>query len=210
MTLTKPILYSYRRCPYAMRARMALAYAGTDYEIREISLREKPQSMLLISPKGTVPVFQLPNGQVIEQSLEIMQWAMEQNDPKSWWNGQSEEARNNILQWIEVNDGEFKKLLDQYKYPERFPEDSQQETFERALELQLKPMEKALQKHDYLIGDQASLADIAVFPFIRQFYGVDEIRFDRANLKSLKKWLQEFLDSELFQSVMQKFPVWKD
>lgn len=193
-----------------MRARMALAYAGTDYEIREISLREKPQSMLLISPKGTVPVFQLPNGQVIEQSLEIMQWAMEQNDPKSWWNGQSEEARNNILQWIEVNDGEFKKLLDQYKYPERFPEDSQQETFERALELQLKPMEKALQKHDYLIGDQASLADIAVFPFIRQFYGVDEIRFDRANLKSLKKWLQEFLDSELFQSVMQKFPVWKD
>jgi glutathione S-transferase len=193
-----------------MRARMALAYAGIDYEIREISLRDKPQSMLSISPKGTVPVFQLPNGQVIEQSLEIMQWAMEQNDLKAWWNGQADEARKDILQWIEVNDGEFKRLLDRYKYPERSPEVSQQETFEQAFELQLNPMEKALQKHAYLMGGQISLADIALFPFIRQFYGVDENRFDHAELKSLKKWLQGFLNSDLFQSVMQKLPVWKD
>jgi glutathione S-transferase len=189
---------------------MALAYAGIDPEIREISLREKPQSMLSISPKGTVPVLQLPDGRVIEQSLEIMQWALDQNDPQHWWNGRADEVRQDILNWIEVNDGAFKKLLDRYKYPERAPETSQQETFEQAVELQLLPMEKVLQKHTYLIGDQVSLADVALFPFIRQFFGVDENRFEEANLKALKQWLQGFLDADLFQSVMVKYPVWKD
>lgn len=214
MSLTSPILYSYRRCPYAMRARMALAYAGIDYEIREISLREKPQSMLLISPKGTVPVLRLPDSRVIEQSLEIMLWAMNQNDPKAWWHGQIDEARQKMLRWIEINDGEFKKLLDRYKYPERVsetsPGSSQEETFEKALELHLHPMNQALQENAYLLGNQISLADVALFPFIRQFYGVDEERFDQAGLQALKQWLQGFLDSELFQSIMKKYPVWKD
>jgi glutathione S-transferase len=224
MPIQKPILYSYRRCPYAMRARMALAYAGIDHEIREISLRDKPQSMLALSPKGTVPVLWIPkiqeknseqntnkdSGQVIEQSLEIMQWALTQNDSEGWWASTPESLRADILRWIEINDGPFKKILDIYKYPERYPEMNQKESFERALEIQLLPMDRALQQHRYLIGDKISLVDVALFPFVRQFYMVDQEQFNQAQLKALQQWLEGFLDSALFQSVMLKYPVWKE
>lgn len=224
MLSQKPMLYSYRRCPYAMRARMALAYAGIDYEIREISLRDKPKSMLSISPKGTVPVLWIPeiqeenldqfankdSGRVIEQSLEIMQWALTQNDPGDWWVSAPEFIRQDILRWIEINDGPFKKILDIYKYSERHPELNQKESFARALEIQLLPMECALQKHRYLIGKKMSLADVALFPFVRQFYMVDPEQFNQAPLNSLQQWLQGFLESSLFQSVMLKYDVWKD
>jgi glutathione S-transferase len=180
--------------------------------------------MLAISPKGTVPVLWIPeiqeknseqntnkdSGQVIEQSLEIMQWALTQNDSEGWWASTPESLRADILRWIEINDGPFKKILDIYKYPERYPEMNQKESFERALEIQLLPMDRALQQHRYLIGDKISLVDVALFPFVRQFYMVDQEQFNQAQLKALQQWLEGFLDSALFQSVMLKYPVWKE
>ena len=171
--MAAPILYSYRRCPYAMRARMALKYANISLETREISLREKPAHMLRVSPKGTVPVLVLPNGEVIEQSLEIMHWALKQPRVNAdlnngWLNVDLAIAQSLIAQ----NDGDFKSALDRYKYPERYPEKSQVE-YRAQGEMFLQRLEGLLQTHDYLLANHVSLADIAIFPFIRQFAAVD-------------------------------------
>ena len=200
------VLYSYRRCPYAMRARMALAYSGIAVEIREISLREKPASMLAISPKGTVPVLQT-DGLVIEQSYDIMKWALKQSDPDQWLSAETESV---IDQWIEKNDGPFKKLLDQYKYPDRYPNISLEETLSQAVTSFLSPINEQLKKSTYLLGPKISLADIAIFPFVRQFSMVDPEWVDQSGLKFLKQWLNEHLESSLFLSVMQKYPTWYD
>ena len=200
------VLYSYRRCPYAMRARMALAYSGIAVEIREISLREKPASMLAISPKGTVPVLQT-DGLVIEQSYDIMKWALKQSDPDQWLSAETESV---IDQWIEKNDGPFKKLLDQYKYPDRYPNISLEETLSQAVTSFLSPINEQLKKSTYLLGPKISLADIAIFPFVRQFSMVDPEWVDQSGLKFLKQWLNEHLESSLFLSVMQKYPTWQD
>ena len=201
----KPILYSYRRCPYAMRARMALKYAGIELEHREIELRNKPQSMLDVSPKGTVPVL-LIDRLVLDQSLDIMRWAIEQSDLDGWGNVSDEIAQA----WIEKNDGRFKVLLDQYKYPNRHPELDSKAVLDEALQLMLLPMEKALQDSQYLLGSKMTLVDIAIFPFIRQFSMVDIERFNQLPIPATKKWLKQHLESELFNSVMQKHPVWLD
>lgn len=201
-----PVLYSYRRCPYAMRARMALKYAGVDVEIREISLREKPKSMLDLSPKGTVPVLKLQTGEVIDQSLDIMKWALAINDPNQWLNS-GQQAQVNHL--IEINDGVFKKLLDQYKYPERHSV-SRQEVLGEATRVQIAPLNELLNKHKYLLGEGCSFADVALFPFIRQFSMVDPEWFANSPYDSLKRWLDQFLTGNLFNSVMDKYPVWKD
>ena len=199
----KPILYSYRRCPYAMRARMALKYAGIELEHREIELRNKPQSMLDVSPKGTVPVL-LVNQLVLDQSLDIMRWAIGQSDPDGWSNVDDEIAQT----WIEKNDGRFKVLLDQYKYPNRHPELNSDAVLDEALQLMLLPMEKALQHSQYLLGEKMSWVDVAIFPFIRQFSMVNPSQFDQLPLPATKKWLTKHLESELFNGVMQKHPVW--
>ena len=143
------ILYSYRRCPYAMRARMALKYSDIDVEHREIELRNKPQSMLLASPKGTVPVLCIGD-RVLDQSVDIMRWAIDQSDPAGWGNVDDAMAQA----WIQKNDGPFKVLLDQYKYPNRFPELNQEVVLEEALQLMLLPMEQSLQTTQYLLGAQ--------------------------------------------------------
>jgi glutathione S-transferase len=200
------VLYSYRRCPYAMRARMALAYADIAVEIREISLREKPASMLAISPKGTVPVLQ-SDGLVIEQSYDIMKWALRQSDPDQWLSKDSESL---IDDWVAKNDGPFKKLLDQYKYPDRYPSIALEETLSQATTLFLGPINEHLQASDYLLGPKMSLADIAIFPFVRQFAMVNPDWMDQSGLKLLKQWLNEHLESPLFLSVMQKYPTWHD
>jgi glutathione S-transferase len=200
------VLYSYRRCPYAMRARMALAYSGIAVEIREISLRDKPASMLAISPKGTVPVLQ-SDDLVIEQSYEIMKWALRQSDPDQWL---SKDTENLIDDWVAKNDGPFKKLLDQYKYPDRYPSVELEETLSQATTLFLGPINEHLQASDYLLGPQLSLADIAIFPFVRQFAMVNPDWIDQSGLKLLKQWLNEHLESPLFLSVMQKYPTWHD
>lgn len=203
---TLPILYSYRRCPYAMRARMALKYAGIDVEIREISLREKPASMLDLSPKGTVPVLKLQSGQVIDQSLDIMKWALSQRDHEQWF---EELHRDGISNLIEINDGPFKKLLDQYKYPERHQVEKQV-VLEEVIKLQIEPLNQRLEQHSFLLGERCSVADVALFPFIRQFSMVDPVWFAGSPYVSLKRWLDHFLKSELFNLVMDKYPVWKD
>jgi glutathione S-transferase len=200
------VLYSYRRCPYAMRARMALAYSGIAVEIREISLREKPTSLLAISPKGTVPVLQ-SDGLVIEQSYDIMKWALRQSDPDQWLSVQTESV---IDEWVEKNDGPFKKLLDQYKYPDRYPDISLEETLSQAMALFLGPINQQLKANPYLLGPKLSLADIALFPFVRQFAMVDPDWLDQSGLLFLKQWLNERLESPLFIGVMQKNPTWQD
>jgi glutathione S-transferase len=199
------ILYSYRRCPYAMRARMALKYSGIDVEHREIELRSKPQSMLLASPKGTVPVLCIGD-RVLDQSVDIMRWAIDQSDPAGWGNVDDAMAQA----WIQKNDGPFKVLLDQYKYPNRFPELDQAAVLKEALQIMLLPMEQSLQATQYLMGDQMTWVDVAIFPFIRQFSMVDIKKFDDLPIPAVKKWLVQHLDSNLFHSVMHKYPVWRD
>lgn len=205
-SVNKPILYSYRRCPYAMRARMALAYAGIPVEIREISLKEKPSSMLAISPKATVPVLQHGN-LVLEQSLDIMKWALSQHDPDGWL---TDENNVGATALIDANDGAFKKILDQYKYPARFSEVNPEDVLAKALNQHLRPLNDQLKKSQYLLGAKLSMADIAIFPFIRQFHMVDEALFSLYQLEALKKWLNDHIESDLFLSVMQKHPVWQD
>ena len=200
-----PILYSYRRCPYAMRARMALKYAGIQIEHREIALRDKPKSMLLVSPKGTVPVLCI-DGLILDQSLDIMRWALEKSDPDGWGEVDKEVSQT----WVEKNDGPFKVLLDRYKYPNRFPDLNQEDVLNNAIELMLKPMEIALQSSKYLMGNKKSLVDVAIFPFIRQFAGVNPQRFEGLPFPSVKTWLNQHLESDLFNSVMDKHPTWLD
>ena len=196
------ILYSYRRCPYAMRARMALQYAGIAVEIREISLRDKPQHMVALSPKATVPVLVLPHETVIDESLAIMFWALNQQDADGWL--EIDLAAAKAL--IQTNDGWFKKALDAYKYAERHPEKTQVE--HRAVgEVFLQQLTDLLQHQDGLCGQLLSLADIAIFPFIRQFKGVDSHWFERT-YPDLNNWLTTMTQSDLFNSIMQKNPTY--
>jgi len=196
------MLYSYRRCPYAMRARMALSYAGVAVDVCEISLKDKPAHMLQVSPKGTVPVLVLPDGKVIDQSLEIMRWALQKNDIDGWLPFDTVETE----QLIAENDGSFKQTLDKYKYAIRFPEQSAQD-YRSQGEVFLSKLEDRLGKTRFLIGDTISLADIAIFPFVRQFVGVDAAWFESADYPKLKAWLHTLLESELFRRVMEKQPI---
>lgn len=200
-----PILYSYRRCPYAMRARMALSYAGISVEIREISLKQKPAHMLQVSPKGTVPVLVLAGGQVIDQSLEIMQWALQQHDADGWLSADPQ----HVALLITENDGSFKQNLDRYKYAVRFPEHAA-EDYRQQGELFLAKLELQLQQTSFLLGNKISLADIAIFPFIRQFAAVDANWFESSGYIKLKLWLQHLIDSALFTRVMIKYPAYID
>jgi glutathione S-transferase len=201
-----PVLYSFRRCPYAIRARLALYASGITIEIREIALRNKPESMLLTSPKGTVPVLLLPNGQVIDESWSIMQWALHQHDPQNWLgidNGYLNAAAKLVLQ----NDSDFKNNLDRYKYPERYPEQIQHD-YRAQGEVFLQQLEKHLANNRYLLGDNFSIADAALLPFIRQFSSVDKEWFASTPYPQLRHWLEYFLNSELFNAIMQKHPLW--
>lgn len=200
-----PILYSYRRCPYAMRARMALSYAGISVEIREIALKDKPAHMLQVSPKGTVPVLVLADGQVIDQSLDIMYWAVQQLDVDGWLSADAVQSQ----QLIAENDGAFKQNLDRYKYAIRFPEQPA-EYYRSAGEQFLAKLELQLQSGDFLFGNTATLADIAIFPFVRQFAAVDHGWFETTDYIKLKSWLQRLITSTLFERVMAKQPIYAD
>ncbi len=201
-----PILYSYRRCPYAMRARLTLRYAGVAVEVREIQLRNKPAALLQASPKGTVPVLVLPDGRVLEQSLDIMAWALAQRDPESWRLPQFEAQAQ---AWIARNDGPFKALLDRYKYPERVPQAPQVQWRQEAEALMLAPMEQVLQQQAFLLGARPCWADMALMPFIRQFSRVDSAWFAAAPYAALRVWLGGLEGSDLFESIMHKQPVWQ-
>ena len=199
--MSKPILYTFRRCPYAIRARLALKVSGVELEMHEVSLRAKPQELLDCSPKGTVPVLQLADGTVIEQSLDIMRWALARHDPQAWLGPHGLAEQDSAL--IARNDGQFKQDLDRYKYAERFPQQpathyrQQAETF-------LAELESRLAAAPWLGGQRPGLADFAIFPFIRQFAGVESDWFQQSPYRHLMRWLDRLLVSPLFVAVMQK------
>lgn len=197
-----PILYSFRRCPYAMRARMALWVAGIAVELREVKLAAKPLQLIAASPKATVPVLVLHDGTVIDESLAIMRWALAQNDPEGWLAGDDAAL-------IAINDGAFKHHLDRAKYPGRYEEDGATDHRAEGLAL-LAPLETWLERAPYLCGPTRSLTDIALFPFIRQFAAIDPEWFAHQPLRRLQDWLERLYASELFASVMPKFAPWAD
>lgn len=204
-TITLPILYSFRRCPYAMRARLAIYNSHLDIELREVVLKEKPASLLAISPKGTVPVLQLPNGRVIEESIDIMYWALQQNDPSHWLPSELKPA---IQVLIKQNDDEFKYWLDRYKYADRYLEHPM-EFYRSNCENWFAILEQKLISNDgFLLTNRYTLADIALFPFVRQCAHVDRSWFLQTPYLHLQAWLEKMINSNLFTQVMQKQPQW--
>lgn len=201
-----PILYSFRRCPYAMRARLALAYAQAPVEIREIELGDKPAELLAISPKATVPVLQLADGTVLEESLDIMRWALDQYDPEDWQGIQ----KNLTAELILANDTSFKKNLDRYKYHSEKSEHPREHYRELAVEF-LRHLERCLAYNEGrgLVRSTPSLADYAIFPFVRQFAGADQAWFDAQPFPLLQVWLTTRIRSDRFAQVMHKYPSWK-
>lgn len=201
-----PILYSFRRCPYAMRARLALAYALPDQalELREVVLKDKPEEMLTISPKGTVPVLQLSD-QVLEESLDIMMWALSQKTDQVWL-PDDPEIRQQIFDLIEENDGSFKWALDRYKYSDRYEES--EEHYRSLGEVFLEKLNQRLANNAYLMGESMTLLDAAIFPFVRQFAHVDKNWFEQCPYDELRAWLNRHLESELFLSIMPKYKQW--
>ena len=204
-----PVLYSFRRCPYAMRARMAVSCSGIQVELREVMLRAMPSSLLACSPKGTVPVLVLPDGRVIDESLDIMRWALAINDPENWWPSGERGLREDIASLIGENDHSFKQHLDRYKYADRYPQYPASVYRDRG-EAFLQKLEQRLGQSTWLPGDRMSVADVAIFPFIRQFAFVDKAWFDSRSWPRLQAWLAGLLDSALFTGVMKKYPPWKN
>ena len=201
----QPVLYSFRRCPYAMRARLALHFANQAVEHREVVLKDIPQQMIDISPKATVPVMQLPDGTVIDESLDIALWALEQQDPSNLLGSLAQ--LSDMLSLINDNDNDFKGWLDQYKYADRYPEQTP-EYYREQGEVFLKKLENRLSHHPFLFGIEMRLADIAIMPFVRQFAHVDKKWFEAADYPFLQIWLQAWLESDDFQKIMFKYLKW--
>ena len=206
MTSSYPCLYSFRRCPYAMRARLGILFAELQVELREITLKNKPPQMLAISPKGTVPVLQLLDGTVIEESREIMIWALAQQDPQGLLHDAALHEANAL---IDKNDNEFKHWLDRYKYADRHLEMTQTEYRQRGEEF-LQLLEELLTKNPYLLGKGITLADIGIMPFVRQFAHVNRDVFYNLPYPNLQRWLQDWLQHPLFLQAMTKFQPWQD
>ena len=200
------ILYSFRRCPYAMRARLAVASSQELFELREIILRAKPEHMLEISPKGTVPVAQLKDGTVIDESLDIALWALRQNDPEHLLTP-DRGTEPEMLSLIERQDTSFKPLLDRYKYHFHSDEDAALAARQDARRF-LADLDSQLANGDRLFGDRTSLADICIWPFIRQFAHVDKEWFWALPYPHLIEWLDVFLNSDRFAAIMKKYALW--
>ena len=201
--MNAPCLYSFRRCPYAIRARMALAYSAIRVEIREIKLNNMPQEFLDLSPKATVPVLRLGDGTLFEQSLDIMHWALSIADPQQWLVDDSDSQ-----ELIRQNDEDFKPLLDTYKYADRFPRLSQQ-GHRNGAEYFLRQLEDKLCQHPFLVSERITITDVAIMPFIRQFAGVEPKWFEQCEFAGVRRWLNQQIDSELFKSVMSKHVFWQ-
>jgi len=200
--LVHPILYSFRRCPYAIRSRMVLSYMEVSVELREVLLNERPQSLYKISSKGTVPVLLLKDGKVLDESLDIMRWAINQGEQKLY-----EDKLNEQNQLIKYNDTKFKYWLDKYKYHVRYLEHSR-EYYQRKCSKTLAEYDMRLRENAYLMGDRIRLADIAIFPFIRQCANVDQNWFNN-KYPNLNRWLEIWKQSRIFKSVMMKYNQWR-
>ena len=209
-----PVLYSFRRCPYAMRARLALASSAQAYALREVVLRTKPPELLAVSPKGTVPVLVLPDGKVIDESLDVMLWALREHDPEGWLQA-PQGSLQDMLALVANNDGDFKQHLDRYKYPNRYPQESGgdmpgfAELHRAGGAAWLTLWQARLGKPPWLFGNRASLADMAVLPFVRQFAHTDAAWFAAQPWPQLQAWLAQFEASARYQAVMGKFTPWQ-
>ena len=203
-----PVLYSFRRCPYAMRARLALAVSGQACELREVVLRSKPQGLLQASPKGTVPVLVLPGGQVLEQSLDIMLWALQRHDPDRWLTP-SQGHLDAMLALIAECDGPFKQSLDRCKYPSRYPDADSDAQRAKAMAW-LGALDVRLANQPHLFGTHTALADMAIAPFVRQFAGIDADWWAAQPWPHLQAWLAQWQAAPLLASVMHKLPAWVD
>ena len=201
-----PILYSFRRCPYAIRARLALLQAGLVVELREVDLRRKPVELLACSRAATVPVLDLGTGQVLTQSLDIVRWALAQHDPDGWL-VRGDPARDQRL--VEVTDGAFKHWLDRAKYAEHFPEQAPEVYRAAAERCLIEPLEAALGATGQLGGARPNWADAAIFPFVRQFAAIDANAWSASPWDATRRWLGGWLDSALFARCMVKHPVWQ-
>ena len=209
-----PVLYSFRRCPYAMRARLAILASGLQCELREVALQCKPAQLLDASPKATVPILVLPGGKVIEQSLEIMHWALMQHDPHSWLRPQTETLEA-VLELISVNDDDFKQHLDRYKYPNRYrvehtgTEQAFAQDHRASASEWLSVLESRLGRFPCLFGASACLADVSIGPFVRQFARTDAAWFGLQPWPRLKLWLARWQSADGFERMMKKYPPWQ-
>ena len=203
------VLYSFRRCPYAMRGRMGLYVSGLDYEHREIILRDKPAHMLEVSPKGTVPVFITEQDKIIDESLDLLRFALSKVDPSGWLDCDRAQADKLIAD----NDGPFKHHLDRYKYASRYDDDAKRDDVDtshrREAEKFIQTYETRLENGPFLMGDKQTIADIAIFPFIRQFANTDKTWWDNAPYPKTQDWLTRHLESVLFKIIMTKYPLWQ-
>ena len=193
-----PILYSFRRCPYAIRARLALLHSRSKVELREVVLRDRPLSLLEYSPKGTVPVLVLQNGEILEESMDIMLWCIGEDMLIGDWQ-----------ELVELNDNEFKGNLDRYKYPDRFDDVTSME-FHRNKCLEILNSFNQRLDGGFLMGNALSIADLVLVPFIRQFANTDRGWFEQQDIPNVKRWMNGILQSELFISSMTKYDQWHE
>ncbi|WP_215408065.1 glutathione S-transferase [Vibrio gigantis] len=204
-----PILYSLRRCPYAMRGRMGIALSKQKVLLREIVTKDKPSELLASSPKGTVPVLVLPNGQIIEQSIEVMNWALKLNDPQDLLRSSNPTLNEQIQQIIRTNDDDFIGHLEKYRASVRY-RNIDVELRRHACEVFISRLEAQLTNQPYLFGETPSLADFAVMPFISQFVRVEKKWFVKSEYQNVGRWLRAHLDSKLYTQVMKQYPLWNE
>ena len=221
--MAHPTLYSLRNCPYAMRARLAIYKSKTQVILRDVVLSNKPEEMLIASPKGTVPIlvlskFTLDKGiednksLVIEESLELMLWALSQNDPNDLLLGginSKYDLLPDMVEFITIFDTEFKVCLENYKCAKRYHESNLEEC-RKACEVYIADLEHQLNRHSFLFDEQESLVDIALLPFMRQFARIERQWYLQSAYPKLREWLNRYLQSPMFTKVMAKYPLWLD
>lgn len=204
-----PILYSFRRCPYAIRARYTLSLLNINVEIREVTLKNKPAALLELGGRSTVPQLICEKGVRYPESMDIIRWAMAKHQSKQTSPSYSEVEERAITAWLFQTDHRFKYWLDKYKYADRHPSFSQA-YYRSQGERLLRRLELKLTHRAYLLGDNMTIADVLVFPFIRQFRGVDQTWFDQSQYNNVKRWLMEIIEAETFAKVMVKLPAWQE
>lgn len=202
-----PILYSFRRCPYCMRAHMALKYSRQKIILREVELNDLPKEALAVSPHATVPSLVISEDKFMDESWDIVKWAAQKNDPDNWL-GENNEYMQDAEMLVETNDYSFKEDLDHYKYADRYPDHSMEHYRQRCEEF-LEELNDMLGKNDFLLAERITIADIAVFPFVRQFAMVDKDWFDQAPYPGVQRWLDNMLRSEWFCDAFKKHEIWK-
>jgi glutathione S-transferase len=202
--MTLPILYSLRHCPFAMRARLAIFKSKEAVELRDVKLTNKPVAMLSASPKGTVPILVVAPSHVIDESLDVMLWSLGKSDPDNLLCNLPD-----LLAFINLYDSEFKPCIERYKAAKRYHEANLIDC-RQACEVHIQDLEKRLSEHAYIFGEQESLADIAILPFIRQFAKVERQWYVQSSYVNVKRWLNTYLQSSMFNKVMTQYSLWEE